>query len=421
MNILVIGNGFDLAHGLPTKYDHFLDFCQRVRGIYTYDEEVLLNDYRSKNIDDWNMNDYIKNALLEAFDKRDCKKDLRENGTYCLKVTTPNKFLNEFYDCIRENVWLNFFGKRKFLIGKNWIDFEKEMSKVIKRLDYKLCELRNNILKLSNENERLSKEYLKQETIQCLCDDLDRLIRAFEIYLTDYVEQINLKVVSHDITNIFLKIKDSISLKQCQILSFNYTNTFERLYSNLDTISFEYDFVHGSANINNTLGTNNMVLGVDEYPTGDKKDHDIDLIAFKKYYQRIYKEVGCKYKSWIDAIRTNDNFREIKRMYDKEFPLQVPFEYFADKHYVYIFGHSLDITDRDILRELILNDNVYTTIFYKDKDQQGQQIENLFKVIGKDELIRRTAGTTKTVEFKLQCDMVETEYDLAKRAYNIYK
>lgn len=28
MNILVIGNGFDLAHGLPTKYGDFLEFCR---------------------------------------------------------------------------------------------------------------------------------------------------------------------------------------------------------------------------------------------------------------------------------------------------------------------------------------------------------------------------------------------------------
>ena len=28
--ILILGNGFDLAHGLPTKYSHFLNFCQRV-------------------------------------------------------------------------------------------------------------------------------------------------------------------------------------------------------------------------------------------------------------------------------------------------------------------------------------------------------------------------------------------------------
>ncbi len=27
MNILVIGSGFDLAHGLHTKYGDFLEFC----------------------------------------------------------------------------------------------------------------------------------------------------------------------------------------------------------------------------------------------------------------------------------------------------------------------------------------------------------------------------------------------------------
>lgn len=31
MNILVIGNGFDLAHGLPTKYMDFLFFCYAVK------------------------------------------------------------------------------------------------------------------------------------------------------------------------------------------------------------------------------------------------------------------------------------------------------------------------------------------------------------------------------------------------------
>ena len=30
MNILLIGNGFDLAHGLPTKYTDFLIFCKMI-------------------------------------------------------------------------------------------------------------------------------------------------------------------------------------------------------------------------------------------------------------------------------------------------------------------------------------------------------------------------------------------------------
>lgn len=33
MNILVLGNGFDLAHGLPTKYKDFLDLVERFNSI----------------------------------------------------------------------------------------------------------------------------------------------------------------------------------------------------------------------------------------------------------------------------------------------------------------------------------------------------------------------------------------------------
>ena len=78
---------------------------------------------------------------------------------------------------------------------------------------------------------------------------------------------------------------------------------------------------------------------------------------------------------------------------------------YLNKHHVYIFGHSLDVTDKDILRDLILNDNVHTTIFYHDKDTMGQQIANLVKVIGQKELIRRAGGKDKLIEFKPQKPM----------------
>ncbi len=34
MNILVIGNGFDLAHGLPTRYTDFLEFVKTMRQLF---------------------------------------------------------------------------------------------------------------------------------------------------------------------------------------------------------------------------------------------------------------------------------------------------------------------------------------------------------------------------------------------------
>ena len=129
---------------------------------------------------------------------------------------------------------------------------------------------------------------------------------------------------------------------------------------------------------------------------------EISFIAFKKYYQRIYKGTGCEYRDWIYKIKESAKSIELKLR--KEYPIQIPFVKFSNdaRHNLYIFGHSLDITDKDILRELILNDNVYTTIFYMNKNDLKRKIANLVKVITQDELIRRTGGSTKTIEFKLQ-------------------
>jgi len=61
-----------------------------------------------------------------------------------------------------------------------------------------------------------------------------------------------------------------------------------------------------------------------------------------------------------------------------------------------------------------LNDNVYTTIFYysedgNDKSALKETITNLTKVIGEDELIKRTSGDMRTIYFIMQKNMVEKE------------
>lgn len=165
-----------------------------------------------------------------------------------------------------------------------------------------------------------------------------------------------------------------------------------------------------------------MVLGIDEYLPKNRKNKDIEFISFKKFYQRIYKESGNKYKDWVDDIR-NVNKAIKRQIKNKKEELKVNkgldddgyrtrqelerLEKNPTKHFLYIFGHSLDVTDGDILRDLILNDNVYTTIFYFNEEAHAKQIANLVRVIGQDELIRRTGGSAKTIEFKLQQDMVD--------------
>lgn len=64
MNILLIGNGFDLAHGLPTKYTDFLEFIKIMKEVKKnkdvyYEsqaqgkEDVLTDELLLKNIK-WN-------------------------------------------------------------------------------------------------------------------------------------------------------------------------------------------------------------------------------------------------------------------------------------------------------------------------------------------------------------------------------
>ena len=55
MNILVIGNGFDLAHGLPTKYTDFLEFCKRVMATYNDSLTMDNSSFKHQFLDGWKI------------------------------------------------------------------------------------------------------------------------------------------------------------------------------------------------------------------------------------------------------------------------------------------------------------------------------------------------------------------------------
>ena len=389
MNILVIGNGFDLAHGLPTKYRDFLKFVEVIR-------QVL-------------------NAKGKEIDWKDIHLEIKELIKINMKNVRNNIFSQEqiWRELLEENFWIEYFLQCPMYQKENWIDFEREISNVIQSTDF---DMKNNNLKLDDDASIVSNFYLEKffhkrlpaavldfgedtqvitfrEMRDVLYQDLNKLTRAFEIYLCEYVGKIQSVKISKEIK----------SLRIDHVLSFNYSHTYQKLYDKLKKI--KYDYIHGESRFNSTLESNNMVLGIDEYLNKKSKDKEIDFIAFKKYYQRIYKKTGSEYKNWVDEIANSRYENEVALR--ERFPKQIPYKKFNSKHKLYIFGHSLDITDKDVLRDLILNDNVYTTIYYLNKGVMGQQIANLVKVIGQDELIRRTGGSTKTIEFKLQAKLVE--------------
>lgn len=367
MNILVIGNGFDLAHGLPTRYDDFLNFV----------EEFI--EYKVTNECNMRFLDYFKS----------------------LNETNINLY-DQIDGLIEDNRWLNYFltlRENKVLLNKlTWIDFESEISKVIKTFD----EYRNKLIRekvFENEQMRIDEHsfdvlhYIlekKEKIIQIDCllslenirelkeeliTDLNRLIRCLEIYLDDYVRK--------NYFDKLQKIKFIEALKIDKILTFNYTNTYEHVYGKSN---INFDYIHGKADIKHNLNSCNLVLGIDEYLGENEKNSNIEFIQFKKFFQRIYKGTGCLYKDWIKF------YTEQKGKTPK-----IPHEL-----NLYFIGHSLDVTDKDILKELILFDEANTTIYYHNQEALGRMIANLVKVIGEDELIRRTGGSNACIKFVQQ-------------------
>lgn len=413
MNILVIGNGFDLAHGLPTKYTDFLKFV-----------EVIKQVIEIKNNDD-----------ISNIDWRGINQQIEELIKINMGNVRDNIFSQEqiWQELLEDNFWIEYFLQCPMYQKENWIDFESEIKKIIKSLDDDM-HLKGN--DMDEEMMELSNPYLAEYysryifviqpvdmvTKECgeesitfrqirerLLDDLNSLIRALEIYLTDYVEKMKIEVFSPDIKQLSID----------KVLSFNYSKTYAKLYDAQNLV--EYDYIHGQADIENDIKKNNMVLGIDEYLVAEKRDKQTEFVAFKKFYQRIYKQTNSVYKDWISKIRDEyDNYLEKEIRAEKKenryalTDIQRTMNLVLAKeirnsrceiHNLYIFGHSLDVTDKDVLKELILNNNVHTTIFYLDRDIMGQQITNLIKIIGSDELIKRTGGSKKTIEFRKQQDM----------------
>ncbi|MCR4888383.1 MAG: bacteriophage abortive infection AbiH family protein [Ruminococcus sp.] len=373
--ILIIGNGFDVANGLPTKYCEFLEFCEKAS--YIFEEASLVNskEYYDEYLKEWMFDSNVKTFLRNIFIlKRSSNEDILKldlNLNIIDKYNSLNdnshylQILEELYKCIQGNVWYKYFQEKikgNSKLGKNWIDFESEIAKVLLSKDKNQSLYSNMKYKLRVHDDEMP---------SILLEHLNRLTHALEIYLNIVLRTIKPKM-----------IKDLNNLKFDYVLSFNYTDTFFRCYiNNFFNYTSEYCYIHGKASDNSSVETCNLVLGID-----DKEEIDDEqFLAFKKFYQRIIKQTDNKYSNWLDEIKISPEL----------------------KSELHIFGHSLDVTDKDILKDFIVNDNVYTTIYYyrryeNDKADFSSKIRNLIKIIGKEELIKRTSnGTIKFVPQKL--------------------
>lgn len=364
--ILVIGNGFDLAHGFPTRYCDFLDFCLKVKLLFSNNSSKHDGKWANELINKWEFNDTIKQLLY---------------NTFIRSVDSYKKYINEIIELIDSNIWYQYFHvlfMESSLKNKTWIDFESEIAKQVKAVESYVDEYLGQ-KKDTIEKPKLLSSYTKAVSDPLSIDDintfisdmyidLNRLTRALEIYLSVFIQAVRIKN----------KVSDIEPYKYDYVLSFNYTDTFERYYLDIMYCDSIICYPHGKADKSHSISNCNLVLGIDEYLPEDLRDEKLTFLQFKKFYQRIFKETDKHHSKWIDSIRSSK----------------------TNKYEVHFFGHSLDITDKDILTALIQNENVQTKVFYyvayeDDKSDLSTKIHNLVKVLGQKDLIERTSGGEK--------------------------
>ena len=136
MNILVIGNGFDLAHGLPTKYTDFLKFVEVINQVI----EIKNNDDIS-NLDWRGINQQIKELI--KINMGNVRNNIFSQGQV-------------WRELLEDNFWIEYFLQCLMYQKENWIDFESEISKIIQSLDNDMFDESKRISGLSDEVYEMS-------------------------------------------------------------------------------------------------------------------------------------------------------------------------------------------------------------------------------------------------------------------------
>ncbi|MEM8929070.1 MAG: AbiH family protein [Bacteroidota bacterium] len=129
--LVIVGNGFDLAHGLPTSYPHFMNnFWSNL--INTFEDEltkrlVYVNPEYIGLIDKGHEDFKV---LLENFNHQSKRYKYRYSKN-AVKITTPN----QWGDVITVFEFKNqFFKKISLKSIANWVDIESEYYQALKRI-----------------------------------------------------------------------------------------------------------------------------------------------------------------------------------------------------------------------------------------------------------------------------------------------
>ena len=350
--VVLIGNGFDLAHGLKTSYNDFInDFwiSEKEKAVKGLSIKGYSNTFTYSD-------DFIKINSPCPFDNLPTSININDNGYKWFKTLSKanlssrvNNFeitlrveLNSFFETISDKNQI-----------QNWVDVEEEYYVALKK-----C----------YEERRL-------DSIKDLNKDFSKVLDALKIYLMKET----LKDIKPDKTieqNIYSDPFQQLGktpnhLRDILFLNFNYTKT-EELYMKSSKYPFLSVHIHGELDNSD----NPIIFGY-----GDELDEKYKLIE------------------QLNDNRYLENIKSIKYLETRNYMELLSFIDSA-RYEVFIMGHSCGISDRTLLNTLFEHENCVSIKFFyykenDDKNNYSDIVRNISRNFTNKPLMRKIVVNKK--------------------------
>lgn len=391
--IILIGNGFDLAHGMKTSYNDFINY-------YWYKTIFNIKSTGERSFEN-------SEILIEGLPPRNYMSlvnNFEELSEILKKYKSTLTFENKFFEKIN---------KKRYV--QNWVDIENEYYLLLKEsfkdknCEYKISQLNSDftgIQKLLESYLHETENHFKENFGKNGNDNSLKSSIAYKIYsdfkLKDFTEaSINKKVEfeyqkikddlkglnsgdisMHDVNeekhalistigksdpiNTIRRrlLSDSASnyfnLQPDEILFLNFNYTFtERLYSNMNW----YDLPR---KINENLTKTTIHI----HGTTDSKDNNNVIFGFGDEIDEDYKSIeNLNDNTYLENIKSikyleNDNYKKLLEFLN------------SGDYQIFIFGHSCGNSDRTLLSTLFEHKHcVSIKPFYHKRDTDDNYSE----------------------------------------------
>lgn len=347
--LVIIGNGFDIAHGLKTSYMDFINwYWEQTLNSLTMEHTPRYRDclcelkiIKTEDCHDW-FYFFLSHSLRNPIDRSwkqspaEIIQAIKENSEDFSVTFTP------FFETILQSIET-----------KGWVDIEQDYYHMLKwsvespQCTFKVSDLNNQLKYLQDKLI----EYLRTlESVQCNSKLNDAIIDY--LYPADFSTEGRKKAIENiglDISDIEkacknFKERNELIPEQIMMLSFNYTDT-ARKYENFN---LTHNYIHGEL-----ANPKNIIFGY-----GDELDKD-----YQKLLDRNENEL-LRYVKSVKYLETG-HYRKLL-----EFIQSAPFQ-------VYIMGHSCGSSDRTLLNTVFEHENCVSIkpFFHKLNDGSDNYLE----------------------------------------------